>query len=672
LIFSDITKINDYQFKASLTYDAINYSLVRNIDAGALETINTTGLNSSSNEGHGIISFSQTNFNNGYVGGSMSQQKIIWTITELPESITEPSDVELFVNLELEHPNHTYTPSSMLGTIGNSKYHLNIDANYVDISASKATINNNKIITTKDIYFKHEKQSIMDSSININPNKVYVISFNYTDTNNESFNYYLSQMGGDDLLVAVRAVYSEFYFPQRYQLGDRPNHGFSTIGEGGRRIFTITETAPNSNKYYIKVFETGLKYYSFSTLPLSFEDITKINDYQFKAKIYYDVGDGSPYFMVQLYQSGGVYTSTGLNGNTIDAHANIILAPPDTNQGYVGGSISQDKIEWTITELPENIRDPLDVELFVNLMHPYNKRLKYEYISQSKEIQYGVELAMEKAYNFGTESSTSDNYIPNITIGDKSRNTTINGILTVDALHITGDVTMDSGGLILSVGSKKYDSNMYYTPVPGSKAEMNVDNLRFKNYSGNWLNGYWYYSDDRLKKSEQSLINTTDILMKLKPVKYELYSENDNKNIIDASGRIISDISYSFVNNLSTKTTNQFGLIAQEIYTIPELRDLVVVPSDSDISGIINTTIYDGATLDEPAGFYESQGWGVKEPAGINYSGFIPLLIKSFQEQQAVITQQQTIINNLLQQLNNSNTYDDFKNNMSSVDISGN
>ena len=179
--------------------------------------------------------------------------------------------------------------------------------------------------------------------------------------------------------------------------------------------------------------------------------------------------------------------------------------------------------------------------------------------------------------------------------------------------------------------------------------------------------------------------------MRLKPQKYGRYN-------VDISGNT-GDASYSFVNNLSTETKNEFGLIAQEVYTIPELRDLVTVPIDSDISAIANTTIYDGS-LNEPDGYYEAQGWGVKQPAGLNYQGFIPLLIKGFQEQQAVITQQQATItqqqttitqqqatitqqqatitqqqatiNNILQQLSNSNTYDEFKNSLNSVNVSGN
>ena len=93
---------------------------------------------------------------------------------------------------------------------------------------------------------------------------------------------------------------------------------------------------------------------------------------------------------------------------------------------------------------------------------------------------------------------------------------------------------------------------------------------------------------------------------------------------MDDSGNIIENVVENFMHDIcQNKLHDEFGLMAQEIYTIPELRHLVSVPYDSDISAIANTTIYDGS-LNEPEGYYEAQGWGVKEPAKINYQGFIP------------------------------------------------
>ena len=154
--------------------------------------------------------------------------------------------------------------------------------------------------------------------------------------------------------------------------------------------------------------------------------------------------------------------------------------------------------------------------------------------------------------------------------------------------------------------------------------------------------------------------------MKLKPLKYKKYVFNTQKKHIvetDGSDNKVRYETKHFLNDLyENKINDEFGLMAQEIYTIPELRFLVEVPYYSDISAIANTTIYDGS-LNEPDGYYEAQGWGVKEPARLNYQGFIPLLIKGFQEQQAVITQQQAVITQQQAVINNITTENnDLKN----------
>ena len=250
-----------------------------------------------------------------------------------------------------------------------------------------------------------------------------------------------------------------------------------------------------------------------------------------------------------------------------------------------------------------------------------------------------------------------------------------------DPRHFNNIGTLNGGQV--AVGNSSYD--LFLNGKPGRTFVSVGSYWKSLGHTNDGYGGNWYigtsFSDDRLKISEEELpINTSNILMNLRPLKYKKYDYIDRRDIFDKdeSGNIIENEIEHFMNDISQNLTHdEFGLMAQEIYTIPELRHLVKVPEDSDMEKIKDTEIYDGS-LNEPEGFYEEQGWGVKEPAGVNYIGFVPLLIKGFQEQQAVITQQkviinqdkelitqqQTIINNLLQQLSNSNTYDDFKNNI--------
>ena len=138
-------------------------------------------------------------------------------------------------------------------------------------------------------------------------------------------------------------------------------------------------------------------------------------------------------------------------------------------------------------------------------------------------------------------------------------------------------------------------------------------------------------SDDRLKINEKMFYsNSSNLIMKLKPQIYTKLGFN------------IGSSKNSFKEKLNYDVSNvEFGLIAQEVYTIPELRNLVNVPEDSDLEKIKDTKIYEG-NLNEIEEYYENQGWGISNPAYINYNGFIPLLIKGFQEQQILIQNQKT------------------------------
>ena len=116
-------------------------------------------------------------------------------------------------------------------------------------------------------------------------------------------------------------------------------------------------------------------------------------------------------------------------------------------------------------------------------------------------------------------------------------------------------------------------------------------------------------SDDRLKLNEQVISDVSPLLSKLRPQVYDKLTALDG-NIEDA--------------------TFESGLIAQEIwYDCPELRHLVKVGDGGSPADSIETS-------SDPSVDPDYSSWG-PEPAGVNYIGLIPYLIKGFQEQHAEI-----------------------------------
>jgi len=133
-------------------------------------------------------------------------------------------------------------------------------------------------------------------------------------------------------------------------------------------------------------------------------------------------------------------------------------------------------------------------------------------------------------------------------------------------------------------------------------------------------------SDDRLKKNEKLIVNATEILQKLTPQTYHKYKDLD----------------------LSGVPVFQSGLIAQEVYyNAPELRYLVGLGKDylRDVSGNaveeeITRTYFtptpeemdlsDVDIANDPD--YGNHGWSKTQHSSLNYTGFIPYLIKSIQE----------------------------------------
>ena len=129
-------------------------------------------------------------------------------------------------------------------------------------------------------------------------------------------------------------------------------------------------------------------------------------------------------------------------------------------------------------------------------------------------------------------------------------------------------------------------------------------------------------SDDRIKSKEVFITDSISTLMKLKP---QVYEKHGAMEYIYDAGVLVSNSNYD--SNIYFKES---GLIAQEMfYDAPELRHLIVVPSDADpiiyTSNITSSTNPD----EDPLGYY--QYWGTK-PASINYTGIIPYLIQAIQD----------------------------------------
>ena len=120
-------------------------------------------------------------------------------------------------------------------------------------------------------------------------------------------------------------------------------------------------------------------------------------------------------------------------------------------------------------------------------------------------------------------------------------------------------------------------------------------------------------SDDRLKYGEVFIEDATSTIMKLRP---QIYTKTSS---IDAEP--------------SESDPLESGLIAQEVwYDAPELRHLVRVPDDAQPAEAIGSST-------DPAQDPDYSSWGT-DAAALNYTGLIPYLIKTCQEQQVLIDSQ--------------------------------
>jgi len=117
-------------------------------------------------------------------------------------------------------------------------------------------------------------------------------------------------------------------------------------------------------------------------------------------------------------------------------------------------------------------------------------------------------------------------------------------------------------------------------------------------------------SDDRIKINEKYIENATQTLLKLKPQNYDKLAclEKDR------------------VKGEEVWFKKESGLMTQDVYyDAPELRHLVFLPQDAEVPD--EKPYVDNDPQKDP----DYSMWG-SEPAGLQYQGFIPYLIKSNQE----------------------------------------
>jgi len=180
--------------------------------------------------------------------------------------------------------------------------------------------------------------------------------------------------------------------------------------------------------------------------------------------------------------------------------------------------------------------------------------------------------------------------------------------------------TSNQGAFIIESAGTSSSNAVVYVETAGQTQAFSIrENGDL--YSANALQ---HSSDDRRKTNEQYITNATETIQKLSP---QIYTK-------------LNDL----VQNGGTGTKTESGLIAQEIYyNAPELRHLVhiedeygnkLTPQEYDLSG--------NDIQNDPD--YTALGWGNKS-AMVDYTGIIPYLIKSNQEQDACIQERQELIN---------------------------
>lgn len=125
----------------------------------------------------------------------------------------------------------------------------------------------------------------------------------------------------------------------------------------------------------------------------------------------------------------------------------------------------------------------------------------------------------------------------------------------------------------------------------------------------------FYPSDQRIKKDITKITNSLDLINKLNPVTYNFDTKSNT--------------------SIALPSEKQYGFISQEVQKIfPEFTKIIVHPAKLDDEG--------------------NELSPKKEILGLNYNGFIALLAKGIQEQQAIIEAQQSQINELTEKISNT------------------
>lgn len=288
-----------------------------------------------------------------------------------------------------------------------------------------------------------------------------------------------------------------------------------------------------------------------------------------------------------------------------------------------------------------------------------------------------------------TDSISGANLFASSNVSATGNITTINGTVRGKYMFATNNITVGTSSstnsqkgqvYVNGLGGTSTNAQYVYVKDGGSAARIGrtTATKTYSIYSQYHIRAMEFHahSDDRLKTQEEYITNATETLMKLTPQGYykkplldseyqeQLNNWNTQKNELQVKINEIETIDVNdrtdeqnenltnYNNELTELNNNQplneekweSGLIAQEIfYDVPELRHIVT-------SGInASDTILEqpeGYGNDDPTIDPDYSNWG-ESPAGINYTQLIPFLIKGFQEQQEIINQQQTTINNL-------------------------
>ncbi|MAZ36901.1 MAG: hypothetical protein CL842_05570, partial [Crocinitomicaceae bacterium] len=378
-----------------------------------------------------------------------------------------------------------------------------------------------------------------------------------------------------------------------------------------------------------------------------------------------------------------VIDSRSSQGSTVVG--NDLILGGDTNVSYRINPVYTDtlrfiftlavpKQSWYIGELQLFNQNPMyitDIKQYTDQpdysvinVHPKNPTFGFHQLTHSVDVGIAgnqLDDALLRIVKFGPENQLADLEVGNLKISGDSTLTSLNvsGDSTLTSLNVSGDSTLTSlnvsGDSTLTSLNVSGDSTLrgltvnsanttvifdvthpdpqYYSQFkmnqifadPSFEFKSHIYNTNVNkpifsiitkgNYTAFKVNadttwstqiGGGTHSDDRLKINEK-MISDVSPLLKLRPQVYD--------KLFELTGNI-EDARF------------ESGLIAQEIwYDAPEFRHLVTVGKDGQPADVIETS-------DDPSVDPDYSSWG-PEVASVNYTGFIPYLIRGFQEQHA-------------------------------------